>query len=352
MRPRIQSIALAAILGTTMVAVSLAALTKSQNIAVDQAPPVSSKTPLQPKPSATPALSPLQIEAIRARTYPGSPITTVRTLPDAAGVGDNLVQFTADGLTEYARVTTPAGSPSVSGWPVIILLHGYVNPADWSSTGDDYLSIMEALSQHGYVVFRPDYRGHGMSAGTPAGGHFAPDYAYDTLNLVASLKHYQSINPARIGLLGHSLGGHTALRVAVTSSDIQATAFMNGVVGSFYDIFYNWPHSPAPGDQPAAVVQGARQKLVAQYGDPKTNPTFWDSASAVNYVRYITGAVQIDQDVGDSTVPKLFADHLDAALKAAGKSADYEQYPGDDHQMTANRAAFLQHLLVFYEQHL
>jgi dipeptidyl aminopeptidase/acylaminoacyl peptidase len=202
------------------------------------------------------------------------------------------------------------------------------------------------------VVVKPDFQGNDKSAGQPVGGHFAPDYAYNTLNLISSLKQNPLANPKRLGIFAHSMGGDVGLRTIVTSKDIAATVFVAGVVGSMFDIFYNWPGNPDLSDQPQALVQGARQALISKYGDPKTNPTFWDSASAINYVSKVTGAVQINQDVSDSVVPKLFADHLNSALTNAGKSVEYHLYPGDDHQFDANRAALIQNALRFYRAKL
>jgi dienelactone hydrolase len=53
-------------------------------------------------------------------------------------------------------------------------------------------------------------------------------------------------------------------------------------------------------------------------------------------------------------VPKLFSDHLDAALLAAGTSVavQYKTYPGDDHQFTRNRAAVLANITAFYRAYL
>ncbi len=307
-----------------------------------------------PSPAAapTPALDPIQIEAIRARGYTASTLTATQDLGDKGGFRQAVASFVSDGLTEYALVSTPAGAAPAGGWPVVILAHGYENPAAYSTTGSDYSNLTAGLARGGYLVVKPDYRGHGHSQGSPEGGHFSPDYAYDVLNLIATLKQYPPANPKRIGLLGHSLGGHVALRTIVASKDVKATVFMAGVVGSFSDLLYNWPHSPMSSDQPTAVVQGNKAKLLAKYGPPKDNPAFWDSASAVNYVPAVSGAVQINHDVADSVVPKLFSDHLDAALKAAGKPVEYNTYPGDDHQFSQNYAALMCNILAFYGAHL
>jgi uncharacterized protein len=310
------------------------------------------EAPKTPAPTASQAvLDPLAIEAIRSRSYPGSAITVEQNLGSKGSYSNSEVSYSSDGNKIYALMSTPNGSVPNGGWPVIVLDHGYINPADYQTAGGDYQSFIGEFTKAGYMVIKPDYRGHGNSQGVPEGGHFSPVYAYDNMNLIASLKRYSSVNPKRIGLFGHSLGGHVALRTIVSTPDVKATVIMAGVVGSFNDIFYNWPHSPMLNDRPQ-IVQSKKTDLVAKYGEPKTNPDFWNSVSALNYVKYITGPVQINHDVNDSVVPKIFSDHLVAAMQQAGKSVEYHQYPGDDHQFTANRSALINNVLAFYKVNL
>jgi dipeptidyl aminopeptidase/acylaminoacyl peptidase len=307
------------------------------------------------KPAAPKAvLNPLTIEAIRERSYPGSALTVMADHGDQGGYHNYTDSFVADGLTEYALVSVPDGTTPSDGWPVIILSHGYYDPAQYTENEDWYTSITAALAQAGYVVIEPDFRGNAQSQGQPEGGHFSPVYTYDVMNLIASIKHDPSYNPKRIGQLGHSMGGDVALHVMVVSKDIKATAFMNGVVGSMYDIFYNWPGDEYLTDQPLALVQGIRLSLINQYGTPQTNPAFWNSVSAINYVNGASGAVLVNQDVSDTTVPKLFADHLVTALQQVGKPVEYITYPGNDHLLSkpTNRAELIKNLLTFYKANL
>ena len=321
-----------------------AIVTASYRSSTAKPPSSESKSPPVKPPVAIAALNPLQIEAMRQRAYPGG----------ALSISGNTLAFTADGLQEFGLISVPAGAQPVGGWPVIILCHGYIDPAQYALSANWYSAITAALTQSGYVVIKPDYRGYGQSQGQPEGGHFSPVYSYDVLNLIASLKRDHRFNAGRIGLLGHSLGGDVALHVAVISRDIKATAVMNGVVGSFYDMFYNWPGDQDLSDRPLALVQGIRQHLIDQYGTPKINPAFWDSASAINFVSAVTGPVQINQDSGDTAVPVLFSDHLVAALQSAHKAVQYYAYPGNDHLFSqpANRALLIQRLTDFYRANL
>lgn len=304
---------------------------------------------LAPTSSAT--LDRLTIAAMRARSYPASVLTPVRSDGDQGGYVNTVVSYQSDSLRVYALVATPDSARPAAGWPVIVLNHGYIDPSTYRTDDASYAQFIAAFARAGYMVVKPDYRGNGQSQGVPEGGHFSPVYAYDLLNLISTLKADPLVDPTRIGLFAHSMGGHEALRAMVVSHDIKAVVFMAGVVGSFHDIFYNWPNSPVTTDVPA-IVQQLRLAAIAAHGTPRTDPTFWDSASAIDDVGFTTAAVQVNQDVGDTVVPRLFADHLVAALRAAGKSVQYNTYPGDDHQFTQNRAAILANAVAFYRANL
>ncbi len=320
------------------------------------ATPVASHRP-SPSAAATPTAYPpddLAIAALRARSYPASTLVTVRSDGDRGGFVDTVVSFQSDGLREYALMATPDRPRPVRGWPVVIINHGYSDPATYQTDGSPYSQFVAAFAHAGYMVLKPDYRGHGQSQGVASGGHLSPVYAYDLLNLVSTLRVDSRVDASRIGLFGHSMGGDEVLRALVVSKDIRAAVFLAGVVGSMYDIFYNWPQpqNPAPAARPIPLQVGVENTVISEHGTPATNPSFWDSASAINYVDSITAAVQIDQDVGDTVVPKLFSDHLAAALRAAGKVFQYNTYPGDDHQFLRNRAAILAATVAFYSAHL
>jgi dipeptidyl aminopeptidase/acylaminoacyl peptidase len=300
------------------------------------------------------APDPLTLAAIKARTYSASPITTTQSLGNKGGYTQSVVSFVSDGLTEYALESTPATAAPTGGYPVVILMHGYIPPSQYQTTGSDYADFIAAWARAGFVVIKPDYRGNGKSEGTAVSGHYSPDYTYDMMNLIASLKHYTLVNGSRIGIFGHSMGGHLALYVAVSSPDVKASVIANGVVGSFYDLFYDWPNSPAPSDQPTSVVTAELNGMIATHGTPKTDPQYYYQISAINYVSGIAGPVQLDADTGDSVVPYSFSRSLDNALVAAHKNVTLYSYPGDDHQFASpsNHALLIQRTTAFFKQNL
>ncbi len=349
------------IAGVTAVAVGAAgfglyhAATGAAGTSVRPAP-AAARSPL-PSPSASPpsalsvALDRLTIAAMRRRTYPASTLTPVRSDGDQGGYVNSVVSFQSDGLTEYALMSVPDSRRPAAGWPVVIVNHGYIDPATYRTDDASYAQFIAAFARAGYLVLKPDYRGHGQSQGVAEGAHLSPVYAYDLLNLISTVAADPRMDPARVGLYGHSMGAHEVLRAMVVSKQIRAVVVMAGVVGSMDDLFYNWPAPPVP-VHPPPVQSQVEAGAVDTHGNPRDNPGFWDSASAINYVSSTTAAVQIDQDVADSTVPRLFADHLDTALTAAGKTVEYDLYPGDDHQFIRNRAAILARALAFLRAHL
>ncbi len=299
--------------------------------------------------AAKPAPSPLFIDAIRQREYQGSPIAPQQELGSQGGYVLRTASYVSDGFTQYFLEAEPAGAAPPGGWPVVILCHGYIPPAEYRTAGSDYQSWIAAVARAGYLVLKPDFRGHGSSQGSPTGGHFSPDYTYDVLNLMASLKQYPKANASKVALVGHSMGAHVALKAAVASPDVKSSIYISGVVGTLYDIVYNWPRPATVPETQAAQFRSRRQQLYAQHGDPKTNAEFWDQATALNYVRDAAGPLQIHHGTNDAVVPVLFSQHLAEAAQRAKKPVEYYEYPGGDHQFSiaSDRQQLLQRILAF-----
>ena len=80
-----------------------------------------------------------------------------------------------------------------------------------------------ASPRNGYIVFRPDYRGHAdLRRASRDGAYSTPAYTIDVLNAVASIKRLCRSRPNRMGMWGHSMGGYITLRAMVVADDIKA----------------------------------------------------------------------------------------------------------------------------------
>lgn len=289
----------------------------------------------EPEEQGAAPLHPLEIEALRQRSYPGGTITIEREVSRNASFTTQVISFPSDGLKIYALAHVPvAPGPH----PMLIFNHGYINPESYQTVGADYRYWLEGIARAGYLVIKPDFRGHGQSEGSPEGGHYSPVYTYDALNLMASLKTYPAANPERVCMAGHSMGAHLTLRAIVASKDIKCSIMLAGVVGSAEDLLYNWTRRGPNTWRPPSGVPPIRQQLLERYGEPKDNPEFWRKVSAINYVDFVAGPVQLHHGTDDESVPKLFSDHLNDALIRAGKPVEYFVYEGGDHQFTGGRS--------------
>jgi hypothetical protein len=180
---------------------------------------------------------------MRARSYPASKLLAMRSDGDQGGYVNTVVAYQSDGLREYALMSVPDRARPAKGWPVIVINHGYSDPATYQTDGSPYSLFVSAYAR----------------AATPS----SPPTARRRRTLRSGTAHPRSATSTRI-----------------------------------------------------------------------------------------TAMVQINQDVGDTVVPKILSDHLAAALRAAGKVFEYHTYPGDDHQFLRNRASVLAATVTFYRAHL
>lgn len=308
---------------------------------------------LEDKGEAANSPYPLSIEYMRDQEYPGSEITIEQTLPQGSNYNRYIISYKSDGLKIFALLTVPQGEKPQNGWPVIIFNHGYIPPTEYRTT-EKYIAYVDAFSRNGYIVLKSDYRGHGNSQGEAPGGYGSPAYTIDILNAVSSIKKLKSADPNKIGMWGHSMGGHITLRSMVVSKDIKAGVIWAGVVASYPDLINRWRRS-SPTLTPSPLPSGARRwrdLLTQQYGAPEDNPEFWNSISANSFLKDISGPVQLHHGTADPSVPVGFSEKLDRELKAAVKVSELFVYQGDDHNLVNNFDIAIQRSIDFFDKYL
>ncbi len=119
--------------------------------------------------------------------------------------------------------------PGAGPFPAAILISGSgPNDRDELVAGHKpFLVIADYLTRHGIAVLRYDKRGIGGSGGDYAHATSA-DFAADAAAAVAFLRARSKIDPARIGLIGHSEGGLVAPMVAAADPRIAFVVLMAG----------------------------------------------------------------------------------------------------------------------------
>ncbi|MCL4364454.1 alpha/beta hydrolase [Patescibacteria group bacterium] len=300
------------------------------------------------------SLNPLSIVRMRNETYPGSDIKIEQTLSPGSNYSRYIISYLSDGLKIYGLLTVPDGTPPKSGWPVIIFNHGYIPPVQYSPT-ERYIAYVDYFARSGYIVLKSNYRGNGQSEGQPEGAYYSPAYAIDVLNAIGSIKRFKAADPNKIGMWGHSMGGNITMRdLVVDPKDIKVAVIWGGVVGSYDDLINNWQRhvSYRPGPTEMALRNRYRQNLVVQYGQPKSNPSFWNTVDPTYFVKDIIAPVQLDAGGADEEVPVSFSQSFYDKLKAAGKTAELYIYPGSDHNISQGFELAMQRSLGFFDKYL
>ena len=118
-------------------------------------------------------------------------------------------------------------------YPMIIIAHGFVG----SRIGVDRLFVLAAreFARHGYMVLRFDYGGCGESTGDYGSGGL--DAMIDqTRSVLDYALDIDCVDPQRVILLGHSLGGAVAILTAARDKRVKSLVLWAAVGYPFNDI--------------------------------------------------------------------------------------------------------------------
>lgn len=247
---------------------------------------------------SAPAGAPYSAEEVTIRTPAGHVLTGTLTRP--TGATDRVpavVTITGSGAQDRDEYIAVAG-----GWRI-------------------FRQIADTLGRRGIAVLRLDDRGVGGSGGDVNGT--SADFADDIRAGVAYLRSRPEIDPARIGLVGHSEGGMIAPMVARTDAQLAAVVLMAGPAYTGRQIIDYQIRNGVMGD--SAIRAAAKDSAIA------ANKAVFDSTSAgrpwmrffldydpIPTARAIKQPVLILQGATDQQVRAEEATLLERALTAGG----------------------------------
>ena len=278
----------------------------------------------------------LDLKVADKAAYPSQPVQLTADLGTEDGVSLRHFSFTVkdDKLTEYGLVTIPSTPQPVSGYPAIILLHGFSSPRDYN-TDTFYLTDMEFYSQHGFIVFKPDLRGQGLSV---ASGHsnsafYSMDYNTDVMSLISALKQSSIVDKNSLSIWGHSMGAYIGLRAAVLSPDIKNLILLSAPDDSLAKMYATYVPTSDSRDPYALET---RNEVFSKYHTPN-HDQFWRDASPINLLTRIKARIQIHVGLDDHTVPPEFSADLDSSLTKDHIDHQYFTYPDGSHSLIPQR---------------
>ncbi len=311
--------------------------------------------PVIPLITSLPAMfeHPLSIEKLRSRTYQATPLVRESIVAQNAAYTKYLISYQSDRLKIYGVMAVPRSADGGQKLPAILFNHGYIPPDQYINT-EKYVAYIDTFARAGYVVLMPDYRGHGESQGNPEGGYFSPGYTIDVLNAYESLKKDSTVDPKRIGMWGHSMGGHVSVRAAAINPDIKSIVIWAGVVGRYEDIFNLFFRRPSREgtQQQQARWRTTRSQIVGRYGEPDENSEFWTSIDAVKYLAK-DQEFQIHHGAVDSTVNVEVSRVFQKYLQSKKFTSEYFEYPYEDHNINGpSFVVAMQRAIDFFDQNL
>lgn len=191
----------------------------------------------------------------------------------------------APGVTLAGTLTVPR---SPGSFPCAVLITGS-GPEDRDETvfgHRPFLVLADHLTREGIAVLRSDDRGVGASTGSAARAT-SEDFAGDVRAAVAYLKTRKEIDPARIGLIGHSEGGLIAPMVASRDASVAFLVLLAGpgVPGDSLLVTQSLLVSRSEGfsDSLAREAEGTQRRLLAA---ARSAP---DSAALLATMREVIG---------------------------------------------------------------
>ncbi len=300
----------------------------------------------------------LYIESLMERDYLASEIKIEETLSQGINYQRYIASYQSDGLKINGLFTVPNDNKPENGFPIIIFLHGYLDPKTYKTT-DRYVAYQDGFAKNGFVTFKPDLRGHGFSEGEAVNSNFSQEYVVDTLNLISALKTYKDVNPNLIGMWGHSNGGGLTLRALEVSEGIKAAVIWGGVVGSYEDLLIThrdkipWLNKTDEDLKDSEPRVSLPEELVAKNGQPSPKSLFWSKFDPYSYIQNISTPIQLHHGTNDKSVPVELSRHFEEILLENGKKVELYEYPGGDHNISGpNFSIAMKRSITFFKQYL
>jgi len=239
----------------------------------------------------------------------------------AMPLNEHAVHFDVNGQRCHGMLHLPlSGGPH----PAVLMLHGFTGQR--MEPHRLFVLFSRLLAEHGIASLRFDFRGSGESEGT-----------FDEMTVTreledvsvahASLKSRPEVDPARVGLLGLSMGGMVAA-LSVKSSGFKSLALWAPAHPSVW--LSQFPKVPLNAQTVMAAFAGAKragllppgidvledQNLIDQGGNPVSPEFFADLSRHAPFeaVARYKGPALVVHGTSDPTVPfqigKTYAERL------------------------------------------
>lgn len=283
----------------------------------------------------------VKLAEMRNTDFKQGKIRIVRELSAKAQLKTYLISYQSDGFTNFALWTYPKANRNFK-MPVIIVNHGYIHP-DKYSTERSYRRVSDLLAAGGFMVLKPDYRGHGKSEGRGNPVLDRQRYVIDVLNLIHALPSLSGADSDNIFLWGHSMGGGISLAVLEVYDNIRAASLWAPVSKPFPESIRYFV--ARRGKEAAKQLTEEIQRLF--------NKEEYAELSPINYTQWINAPLIIQHGTDDESVPYSWSQELSQALEKTGRKYQLFTYKADDHNFSrGNFNKVIQRDIKFFKEHI
>lgn len=296
-------------------------------------------------PSEQTETHPVSLPALMAKEYDGRDFTIGQVLDNNSVYTRYYITYMSGELKISGIMNVPKATPPEGGYPVLILNHGYIDPAIYTN-GRGLKREQDYLVRQGFVIIHPDYRNHAESDDDEESEtRFRLGYTEDVINAVLAIQkaNLPYVNPEKIGMMGHSMGGGITQNVLVVKPDlVKAAVLYAPVSGNYKDNYERYTTS-----RPETLA-----RIIARYGDVAADVEFWSNISASTFFNRVEAPVEIHIGTNDESVEPAWSYAIRDKLQALGKPVILHEYLGERHEFSRDWPLMMQRIADFFKQQL
>jgi dipeptidyl aminopeptidase/acylaminoacyl peptidase len=250
-----------------------------------------------------------------------------------------------DGVSLQGSLLLPSGYEDGRRYPLIVWVYGGERGSDHvNHFGIAFGSVnnLQLLASRGYAVLFPDAP---QQLGTPMA-----DLASAVLPGVNRVIEMGIADPERLGVIGHSYGGYSALSLIVQSKRFKAAVVEDGTA----DLISAYGEMNENG--------AAFGTSIAEQGQELMGGTPWDyrdryiENSPIFFLDRVQTPVLIVHGGSDTAVAVFLGDETFVGLRRLGKEVEYAKYEKESHSPSywsyANQLDLCHRIITWFDDHL
>jgi dipeptidyl aminopeptidase/acylaminoacyl peptidase len=263
----------------------------------------------------------------------------------AFGSAQAITYLGSDGTPQHAALVYPSGYQKGKRYPLLVNVYpgayAHSDKIYEFGTGDLSLINSQMFATQGYAVLIPDVPQREW--GSPM--RELVEGVELATNKVIELG---VADPERIGVVGFSYGGYSALALITQTSRFKAAVMYAGI-GDLVGTYLAFDSSR--GDDGMSWAEGG-QGMIG--GTLWRYPLAYIQNSPIMYLDRVHTPLLIVHGEGDTNVPVAMGDQVFVGLRRLGQEVEYRRYVGENHSLLAeeNRLDYWRSTLRWFDKYV